>query len=261
MAATIEPNYGLACLEVWGGNRRTERCVELPGLEAWVYSSPVQCESAGGDVHYLSMCGQGKLTRIGLADVSGHGPMVSDAAHCLRELMRKHVETFDQSDLLRDLNQAFQQRCVLGTVFASFIFLGLYGESGKLVFSNGGHPLPLWFQAKKRCWTFLRDCVEQAGAALADLPLGLIDATDYRQSGTHLEQGDLLLLYSDGLSEACNTIGEILGPDGLLRFASALPTDSPEKAGRALLRTVRDYRSGANSTDDETLLALRRLPA
>jgi hypothetical protein len=46
----------LECLEVWGGNRRVSHAFELPGLDGWIYSDPVEPAVSGGDVHYLSVC-------------------------------------------------------------------------------------------------------------------------------------------------------------------------------------------------------------
>ena len=63
----------LACAETWTSNKRTESLVELPGLTAWVDSLPVGPGHAGGDVHYVSVCPSCIVSRIALADVSGHG--------------------------------------------------------------------------------------------------------------------------------------------------------------------------------------------
>ena len=56
-----ERQHALACMEVWGTNRGVTRAVELPELTAWVYSKPAEGED-GGDVHYLSVCGQAVLS-------------------------------------------------------------------------------------------------------------------------------------------------------------------------------------------------------
>src|SRR5215510_329913 len=74
-----ERQHALACMEVWGTNRSVNRTVDLPELTAWVYSKPADGEN-GGDVHYLSVCGQAVLSRVVLADVSGHGAQVSGSA-------------------------------------------------------------------------------------------------------------------------------------------------------------------------------------
>ncbi len=83
----------LVCTEIWGGNRRIERLVELPGLCAWVSSAPFE-GSVGGDVYYFSRCSQGLLTRVALADVSGHGERVQRLGEQLRGLMHEHVNAW-----------------------------------------------------------------------------------------------------------------------------------------------------------------------
>jgi len=72
---------------VWGGNRRVNHAVELPGLTGWIYSDPVAPAELGGDVHYISVCSNGIISRFALADVSGHGPSSSVMAQLLRKLI------------------------------------------------------------------------------------------------------------------------------------------------------------------------------
>ena len=79
----------LACAETWTGNNRTASLVELPGVTAWVHSVPVGPEQAGGDVHYVSVCPSCIVSRIALADVSGHGPAAAVFGEKLRELMQR----------------------------------------------------------------------------------------------------------------------------------------------------------------------------
>lgn len=258
-----EQIHALACLEVWGGNGNMEQEVDLPGLAGWVYSKPFAGSSAGGDLYYLSVCSQGALTRISLADISGHGEKVSQVADCLRGLLLKHINTFDQSDLLHDLNQSFEQQCLRGMRFASLILMGIYGQpgsadAGTVVFSNAGQPSPLWYRARTGSWVYLEQAVARTEAPLTNLPLGIIPGTDYRQNVAKLEPGDLLLLYSDGLLEARNPRGDFLGEDGLLALAQEVPVNSPQLAGQVLLEKVRAFRQDASGQDDETLLALQR---
>src|SRR2546426_438242 len=108
MIGVYEQQHVLACMEVWGGNRSVTRTVELPDLTVWVYSRPAGEQDRGGDVHYLSVCGQAVLSRVVLADVSGHGSEVSAPAQVLHALMREHINTWDQMDFVRGLNQSFR---------------------------------------------------------------------------------------------------------------------------------------------------------
>jgi hypothetical protein len=70
--------HALQCMEVWGGNTAVESGISIPGIDAWVFSQPFHAQASGGDVHYVSMCGMGRIGRFMMADVSGHGTQVSE---------------------------------------------------------------------------------------------------------------------------------------------------------------------------------------
>jgi hypothetical protein len=82
----------LACLEIRGGNERASYSIELPGMSAWVSCRPLTPATRGGDLHYLSVCSQGVVSRITVADVAGHGELVSAVAEGLRDVLRKHAD-------------------------------------------------------------------------------------------------------------------------------------------------------------------------
>ena len=252
--------HKLACMEIWGGNRNVSRPVELPGLAGWVYSAPLRPATSGGDVHYLSVCDQDVLTRVAVADVSGHGQAVSSLAEKLRGLMHKHINTWDQVNFMRELNEAFRQG-LPGVKFATVVVLGFYRLTGQLVFTNAGHLPPLWHHAAQRKWDLLKEDTPHAETDVAGLPLGLIPGTEYHQSAILFKPNDVLVIYTDALSEAMNEAGEELGHEGLLELANRLPMDSPEAATKALLTAVRRFRNDAPTRDDETLLVLQRLAA
>ena len=94
---------------------------------------------------------------------------------------------------------------------------------------------------------------------IADLPLGLIAGTSYNQTAVQLEVGDLLLLYTDGISESWDASGEQLGLERLLSIARDLPVGSAAAAGQGLLSAIERFRGSAPSADDETVMALERL--
>src|SRR6202162_143661 len=86
-----KPAQQMTCMEVWGGSQLTTRRVEMGGLDAWVYSKPFGDAERGGDVYYASSCATGRINRLLLADVSGHGDAVAAMAADLRRLMRRDV--------------------------------------------------------------------------------------------------------------------------------------------------------------------------
>src|SRR5436190_24089769 len=104
---THDSSQYMTCMEIWGGNEPADHSVSMPGLDAWVFSRPYEDAKAGGDVYYVSACATGRITRLLLADVSGHGTKVAETAMGLRRLMQKYVNFIDQSAFVRSMNQQF----------------------------------------------------------------------------------------------------------------------------------------------------------
>lgn len=250
-------NSRLACFELWGGNRKAEFPVELPGLAGWISTCPLDPDAGGGDVHYLSVCRQGSVSRIALADVAGHGPSANSLAESLREKLRAHTDNWDQSVLMRELSDAFHDGQTRGR-FATATVLGFYVETSELLFTNAGHPPALWYRAQEDAWDCLQDGTQHA-QAIQDLPLGIIHGTNYSQTAVRLGPNDLVVLYTDGVTEARNNAGEELGLNGLLDLARRAPHEIPMKFGQALLAMIQDFRAGAPRRDDETVVVLQRL--
>jgi len=125
------------------------------------------------------------------------------------------------------------------------------------LFTNAGHPPPLWYRAAAREWSLLLDSTPYS-KEIVDLPLGMIAGTSYSQTAVQLEMGDLLLLYTDGISESWDESGEQLGLDRLLSIARDLPVESAAAAGKGLLSAVERFRGSAPPADDVTVVALQR---
>jgi len=245
----------LACLELRGGNHAATYAARLPGLTAWVSCNPLRPSRRGGDLYYLSACSHGSIARVVIADVSGHGEKVSAAAVRLRTALRQHIDLWDQSLLIRDLNQSFfrdEQRVEFATAFVG----SFASESGDLLFTNAGHMLPLLYRAATQEWSYLQDFIPEP-KEVSDLPLGLIPGTGYHQTAARLASGDILILYTDGINEAENEAGYQLGLQCLLSMARSLPVSSATAAGEALMAAVARFRGNASAKDDETVVALR----
>jgi len=245
----------LACTEVWGGNRKVVRRVSLPGLRGWVASTPVDEDEGGGDLHYLSVCDYDLLSRMVLADVSGHGREVSRVAQTLHKLMRENVNAWDQTDFMRELNRAFGQGG--SGKYATAIALSYHRIKGRLAFTNAGHLPPLWYHAAQKKWSWLEEEPNPQAKKISGLPVGLIPGTEYLQTVIKLAPLDVLVLYTDGITETENAAGQDLGREQFLEWARRAPVDSPEAIGEFFLNRLEDFR-GDSHTDDETLLVLQR---
>src|SRR5947207_7950569 len=146
----------MQCMEVWGGNQVVDSGVVMAGLDAWVYCRPFGASEQGGDVYYVSSCATGRINRLLVADVSGHGDAVAGTAGELRTLMRKYVNCIDQSEFVRGMNRQFIELSKDGC-FATALVTTFFAPTNELSLCNAGHPPPLIYRAKNRRWDFLEE--------------------------------------------------------------------------------------------------------
>lgn len=247
--------HQLQCMEVYGGVTAAEEQVSTPGLDGWLFSRPYADGHAGGDIHYLSLCGHGFITRLVIADVAGHGETVSEVAQTLRDLMKRHINTPDQTALVGDLNGEFSDLARGGT-FATALLGTYFAADDSLVTCNAGHPRPLWYRAQADEWALLHEDLRAPSVEIRDLPLGVMGQVGYSQFAVPLGRDDLLVMYTDSLMEARDGQGRVLRESGLLELARQAPRGAPDELGRYLLEAVRAYGQGQPLRDDVTLLVL-----
>ena len=248
----------LECAETWAGNERMASVLEMPGLVAWVLSVPSGSSARGGDVHYLSVCPNCIVSRIALADVSGHGQAVMMLGEKLRELMLRYMSTIEQVGLMRDLSRAVQAE-LDGVHYATMVAVGWHAPRELLVLTNAGHPPPLWYRAPRGEWSWVEPRRARERGLKVGVPLGLFADSRYNRRVLKPTVGDLIVLYTDGVSEACNEAGGELGRDGLMSIARGLDARSAEAFGNQLAAAVRRFRGSAQPSDDETIIVLERV--
>ena len=243
-----ESAYNLQCMEIIGGNEVVHNVLSSPGLDIWLDSRPFE-GNVGGDIHYFSMCGSGRVTRLAVADVSGHGPDMDQIAKSLHKLMRKHINLLDQTRFARAVNREFTQYAD-AEFFATVLLVTYFAPTDHLILCNAGHPRPLWFSSRTDRWQFLDQDSPDVGPSIRqekgtyllspvpNLPLGIVEPTDYYQFDVRLAKGDLLLVYTDGLTEARDPEGEQLGENRLLEMAQALRPSEPQQIVPSLLSRI-----------------------
>jgi phosphoserine phosphatase RsbU/P len=250
------PTPHMQCMEVWGGSQLTARGVVFGGLDAWVYSKPHGKAQRGGDVYYASSCAAGRISRLLLADVSGHGTSVAAIAADLRLLMRRFVNRWDQKEFVRLLNEQFSALSTKGT-YASAIVSTFFAPTRRLVLCNAGHPRPILYRVSQKEWSLMGQEGPPHLPGPLNLPLGLMSITEYEHFDVELEPGDCVLTYTDALIESGDADGEMLGEEGVLRILKLLGDVKPEKLIDALLGEIAERYPENLSNDDVPLLIVR----
>lgn len=255
-----DASHSMTCMEIWGGNQATARSISLPGLDAWIYSRPYQQADSGGDVYYVSNCATGRITRLLLADVSGHGSAVSETANKLRLLMRRFVNHIQQFKFVSCMNDEFANVSHAGG-FATAVVATFLAPNRQLTFSNAGHPSPFIYSSRTKRWRILESAVEDPNAAASDgpsdLPLGIFENGTYAERKMKLEVGDLILFYTDAFIESRRPDGELLGSQMFLDLVAELDISNPESLPQQIVDKVTSLLPGNLGDDDVTLLLFR----
>ena len=244
----------MQCMEVWGGSQPADRGVIMPGLDAWILSRPYQGASEGGDVHYVSSCATGRITRMLIADISGHGSSVSQTAGALRTLMRRFVNYIDQTRFVEEMNRRFAELAASQT-FATAVVMTHFGPTGHLSVSNAGHPPPMRYSAAAKSWSMLEN--RRDDPAPSNMPWGVLDVTKYDQFDIRMATGDMVLCYTDSLIESRDEHGGLLGPEGLLSILQSLDDLDPPRIIQEMLGRIAAL-SAENLTEDDLTVFLIR---
>ncbi len=189
----------ISCSEVWGDNRAVATTLSLPGLSGWVLARPYRGQEAGGDVHYVSSCGTGRIARLLIADVSGHGEEVAAVGGSLRRLMQRYMNHIDPRTLAAQMNRDIGG-LVDGGRFVTAVVLTYFAPDGGLSLCNAGHPPPMLYRKVKNAWSPIQQ--PDTAGKIANLPLGILEESGYEGRELTLDPGDVMLLYSDCLIEA-----------------------------------------------------------
>jgi len=247
------------CMELWAGNERAHRSLELAGLQSDVIAVPSGGDK-GGDLSAVFSCSD-NTARVVLADCVGHGYKASGVARHVHRLLHKFQDIRDTAKLLAALNDAFtlSNEDSAGPLRLTTVVMGTFdGTSGEFNFAYAAHPrMLLWREREKR---FL-----ELGEGLEGFPLGYITGETYSQQSVRLNHGDMILAFSDGATEVRSPAGEQLASKGFLELAEKMLRGLPEPLvlqdfSGALLEGVQLYRGREGELEDDiTLLTLRRV--
>ncbi len=216
------------------------------GYDLAGYNLP--CRSVGGDYYDFLNYKDGRLG-LAVGDVSGKGLPAALLMSSLQARVHMLLETGpDPAQAVTILNRSLAERCPLGK-FITFFYALLDCETGRVSYSNAGHNYPILIRADGQ--------VEQLRRG--DLILGINPAVEYGVDETFLRPGDLLALYSDGVTEAKQSSDVEFGEQGLIEFLSARRTQSCEELVKMLVQHVREWSGEPSFQDDFTVVLARRI--
>lgn len=229
----------------------------VAGLELVAACSPARMVS--GDYYDYLKLDESKIA-LAIGDVAGKGisaallmatvqaSLRTQIRGCLENAARGAVNGFPQAaHLVSQLNQQLYNY-TSPEKFATFYF-GIYDDAtGELTYTNAGHPPPILVRGQKA----LR--LETNG-----IVVGAFAFSEYGESRVCLQAGDLLVCFTDGITEAENEYGEMFGEERLTDLVLKHGWRKPAEVIETVLNAVRQWASMPEAQDDMTLLIARRL--
>jgi sigma-B regulation protein RsbU (phosphoserine phosphatase) len=217
-----------------------QRVPQYAGFDIW--GKTVPAEVVSGDFYDFIPISD-NILGLAIADGSGHGLpaalVVRDIYMGLRMAMDRDFKIIRTMEKLNHIIH----RGRLTTKFVS-LFYGELETGGILIYSNAGHNYPFLLKGHRI------EYLKNGGPVLGPTP----DAT-YTRGFAKLEAGDLICLYSDGITEAHNARDEEFGLDRLQRLVKANRHRSAEEIGREVLSRV--SRWGRRDPDDRTVVIVK----
>jgi sigma-B regulation protein RsbU (phosphoserine phosphatase) len=219
---------------------------EDSGLE--IAARYTSARELGGDLYDFIRYGPQQVG-IALGDVSGKGTAAAlygaVAIGILRSLAQQKMQP---ATLLRNLNSLISERMIEGR-FMTVCYATWQRGRKRLRIANAGQSQPLLWK-NGRCEKL----------KLEGFPIGMMpEEVSYSEWSTTLETGDMLVMYSDGITETANRAGELFGVERLKEVVAAGSTRPAGELADAILRGVEEFAAGLPAGDDRTIVICRVL--
>jgi serine phosphatase RsbU (regulator of sigma subunit) len=203
--------------------------------------------TVGGDFYDVLPLRDGRVI-LALGDVAGKGSPAALLMALLLAVLRTLVdEELEPEALVERLNAQIFRHSPPSRFIT--IFYAVYNPAdGTLTYVNAGQNPPLVRRGS--------GAYERLGST--GVALGMFDRSTYASVQTGIGPGDMLLLYSDGITEAENPAGEPLEEAGLEAVVDSYPDATPAQLGAHIVKAVEDYAQASRFADDLTILVLKR---
>ena len=213
-----------------------------------VFGNMVPAREVGGDFFDVIHLDQGRIG-LAIADVSDKGVPAALFMMSSRTLLKgAAIGRLGPGKVLGEVNQLLEADNNV-TMFVTMFYAVYDPSSGELVYANGGHNSPLIIHT---------DGSSTVLPLTGGIALGLMSDISYEQNVITLSPGDVLLLYTDGVTEAMNERGEEFGMERLRRIFTDAHSNSSREVNRAIFEAVHAFTGAIPQSDDITCLTLLR---
>ncbi|MFO7768894.1 MAG: PP2C family protein-serine/threonine phosphatase [bacterium] len=227
---------------------------EMPDVEGFEFVGlNTPSEAVGGDYYDFIHLGEGKIL-VALGDVVGHGVPAALLMANVHAAVRSHAQyDLDLAEMVAKVNE-FLHRSTDTMQYSTFFCGVLDTSSGSFGYVNAGHNPP-----------YLVRCEEGADPDMETLeaggiPLGMMAGVPYEGGGVTMEPGDLLYIFTDGVTEAHDEQGDMMGEGRLEACLRQCRGLSLHNVVHEIQVEIRAHTGDTKQEDDVTMVAVHRLP-
>lgn len=216
----------------------------LPRCEVHAVNLPSR--QVGGDYYDVVTAPDGSFL-VAIADVAGKGVPAALLSSMLQAALRTQARSVESpAAILRNIN-ALVYRSTAVHQFATFFLARVSADGRRMTYCNAGHNWPALLRRGERTWL-------ECGGTI----LGIMEDVALEEDSFELAPGDLLVFYTDGISEATNVEGELYGEERLMNYVADLPPAlDPESIANRILAEIERHLGRLEAQDDRTLVVLR----
>lgn len=217
-------------------------------LQAKIAARCLSAAEVGGDYYDFFRRGD-SLVDIIIADVSGHSVGAALIMMEARSFLRAKVHsTGSAGKMLATLNELLYEDLTRSGLFVSMFYVKYNAERQLLTFANAGHNRPFLYRPRDG---FCRELDAEG------LILGVKREVAFEEKNLLLRKGDLLLLYTDGITEARNASGDYFGTERLCAIIGRVYDEEPERIVEMILAEVAEFISAPAAEDDISMVVLK----
>ena len=223
---------------------------KTPQIDGWEFSAWWQpARQVSGDFYDFIPLNETHLGIV-IADVTDKGMPAALFMADSRSLTRASVSIPTQpANAIASANRLICADSANG-MFVSLFYGKLDIESGNLTYVNAGHNPPYLYQAETETFSEF----ERTG-----LVLGIESEAEFKEQAVQLKQGDFILLYTDGVTEATNTEQDLYGKDRLLQLLYNHRKSSVNEVQAALEDSITEFIGDISPSDDITMVIAKRI--
>ena len=227
----------------------------LPPIEGVAYAGACRPALGVGGDYYDFLALPGGQLGIAIGDVAGKGIAAALMMASLQASLRGEATRAPENlaSLIANVNRLVYEASSANR-YATF-FYGQYNPATRLLtYVNAGHNPPMLFHKNGADWQVTR--LETGGTVV-----GLLESFPYEQAAVRIAPGDILVAFTDGISEAMNNSDEEWGEEQLMQAAKSCAGSIPAEIIARLMQSADAFANGAKQHDDMTLVVLCAQPA